>query len=87
MPENDGVMRAMTNDGAFRIVAARTIDTAQGVLAAQNLSGDIARDMADLLPPQILRYLMISTQPKKTVNFEPGERQYAAGDDVTCWPL
>ncbi len=39
MPENDSVTRAMTNDGAFRIIAARTTDTTQQVAAAQNLKG------------------------------------------------
>jgi molecular chaperone Hsp33 len=54
MPENDSVMRAMTNDGAFRVVAARTTDTVQGVLAAQKLSGAIAHDMADLVTTAVL---------------------------------
>lgn len=54
MPENDSVMRAMTNDGAFRIVAARTTDTAQGVIAAQNLDGPIAHDLADLVTTAVL---------------------------------
>jgi len=31
--------------------------------------GTSARDMADLLPPEILRFLMVRTPPKKTVNF------------------
>nr|VFK22078.1 MAG: lysyl-tRNA synthetase, class I [Candidatus Kentron sp. MB]VFK27679.1 MAG: lysyl-tRNA synthetase, class I [Candidatus Kentron sp. MB]VFK74386.1 MAG: lysyl-tRNA synthetase, class I [Candidatus Kentron sp. MB] len=31
--------------------------------------GASARDMADFLPPEILRFLMIRTEPKKTVNF------------------
>lgn len=54
MPETDEVLRAMTNDGAFRIVAARTTDTALGVIAAQNLSGLIARNMADLVTAAVL---------------------------------
>ncbi|MBW1759888.1 MAG: Hsp33 family molecular chaperone HslO [Deltaproteobacteria bacterium] len=54
MPENDSVMRAMTDDGAFRIVAARTTDTTQGVIAAQKLSGAIAHDMADLVTSAVL---------------------------------
>ena len=54
MPEKDVVMRAMTNDGAFRIVAARTTDTARGVIAAQNLSGVVASDMADLVTAAVL---------------------------------
>jgi lysyl-tRNA synthetase class 1 len=31
--------------------------------------GTAARDMADLLPPELLRFLMIRTDPKKAVNF------------------
>jgi len=54
MPEKDVVMRAMTNDGAFRIVAARTTDTARGVIAAQKLSGVVASDMADLVTAAVL---------------------------------
>ena len=54
MPETDSVVRAMTNDGAFRIVAARTIDTAEAVISAQGLSGLAAEDMADLLTAAVL---------------------------------
>nr|VFK66786.1 MAG: lysyl-tRNA synthetase, class I [Candidatus Kentron sp. UNK]VFK72263.1 MAG: lysyl-tRNA synthetase, class I [Candidatus Kentron sp. UNK] len=31
--------------------------------------GSSARDMADFLPPEILRFLMVRTDPKKAVNF------------------
>ncbi len=54
MRETDAVLRAMTNDGAFRIVAARTTDTVRGVISAQSLSGPIARDMADLVTAAVL---------------------------------
>lgn len=36
--------------------------------------GTSARAMANFLPPEILRYLMLGTQPKRTVNFEPSEK-------------
>lgn len=36
--------------------------------------GTSARQMADFLPPEILRYLMLATQPKREVNFEPSEK-------------
>ncbi len=36
--------------------------------------GVTARQMADFLPPEILRYLMLRTAPKKIVNFEPSEK-------------
>lgn len=35
--------------------------------------GVTSRDMADFLPPEILRFLLIRPLPKHTVNFEPGE--------------
>ncbi len=54
MPETDSVVRAMTNDGAFRIIAARTTDTAEAVIAAQGLSGAMARNMADLVTAAVL---------------------------------
>lgn len=54
MTTADSVMRAMTNDGAFRVVAARTTDTARQVIAAQSLSGAVAQDMADLVTASVL---------------------------------
>ncbi|MBN2662997.1 MAG: lysine--tRNA ligase [Bacteroidales bacterium] len=35
--------------------------------------GATARDMTNFLPPEILRYLMLATQPKKAINFEPSQ--------------
>lgn len=38
-------------------------------MSSSKAIGTSAREMADLLPPEILRFLMIRTPPKKTVNF------------------
>ncbi len=54
MPQTDTVLRAMTNDGAFRVVATRTTDTVREVVAAQKLSGSIAHDLADLVTAAVL---------------------------------
>jgi lysyl-tRNA synthetase class 1 len=35
--------------------------------------GATARDMANFLPPEILRFLMLNTQPKRAINFEPSQ--------------
>ena len=35
--------------------------------------GVTSRDMADFLPPEVLRFLMLRTPPKQHVNFEPTE--------------
>lgn len=39
----------MTDDGGFRVMTARTTDTAQGVIDAQRVTGDVARWLADLV--------------------------------------
>lgn len=54
MPEKDAVYRAMTNDGAFRVVAARTTDTTRAIVDAQNLSGPLAHALADLSTTAVL---------------------------------
>ncbi|MCX6272745.1 MAG: lysine--tRNA ligase [Bacteroidetes bacterium] len=36
--------------------------------------GATARDMADFLPPEMLRFLLLNAQPKTQVNFEPNEK-------------
>lgn len=38
-------------------------------MSSSRAVGTSAREMADLLPPEVLRFLMIRTPPKKTVNF------------------
>lgn len=35
--------------------------------------GATARDMTTFLPPEILRFLMLNTQPKRAINFEPSQ--------------
>ncbi len=35
--------------------------------------GATARDMTNFLPPEILRFLMLNTQPKRAINFEPSQ--------------
>ncbi|MFO0692965.1 MAG: Hsp33 family molecular chaperone HslO [Polyangiales bacterium] len=54
MPAADHVVRAMTNDGAFRIVAARTTDTVAGVVRAQEARGEDARILGELVTGAIL---------------------------------
>ena len=46
----------------FFLVGGAKMSSSKGV-------GSSAREMADLLPPEILRFLMIRTPPRKTVNF------------------
>jgi molecular chaperone Hsp33 len=49
MQSRDHVLRAITEDGAFRVVAARTTDTVQGVLDAQRPDDAVAKLLGDLV--------------------------------------
>ncbi|MEO5349127.1 MAG: lysine--tRNA ligase [Magnetococcus sp. YQC-3] len=49
----------------FFLVSGAKMSSSKGI-------GSTARDMADFLPPEILRYLMIGSDPKKAVNFNTG---------------
>lgn len=50
----DRVLRAMTDDGALRIMTARTTDTVRGVLEAQSPRADVAEPLGDLVTAAIL---------------------------------
>ena len=50
----DVVLRAMTDDGALRVIAADTSETVRGALAVQHGQGDTARHFADLLTAAVL---------------------------------
>jgi molecular chaperone Hsp33 len=50
----DTALRAITDDGAFRVIAVRTTETVRGAIAAQKTEGESARLFADLLTGTIL---------------------------------
>jgi molecular chaperone Hsp33 len=54
MESTDSVLRAITDDGAFRVIVARTTDTVQQVLNAQGAEGDTGRHLGDLVTGSIL---------------------------------
>lgn len=51
---SDTVLRAITDDGAFRVITARTTQTVRGAVAAQGVTGSTARHFGDLLTGSIL---------------------------------
>jgi len=53
-PAGDHILRAMTDDGSFRVVAVRSSDTVRGVLEAQGATGATARHLADLTTGAVL---------------------------------
>lgn len=52
--DGDQVIRAMTNDGAFRIIAAVTTQTVRGAVAAQQAKGAVAAQFGELITGAIL---------------------------------
>jgi molecular chaperone Hsp33 len=54
MQSNDSVLRAITDDGAFRVIVVRTTDTVQNVLKAQGAQGTTGRHLGDLVTGSVL---------------------------------
>jgi molecular chaperone Hsp33 len=54
MESTDTVLRAITDDGAFRVIVARTTDTVQQVLNAQSAHGVTGRHLGDLVTGSVL---------------------------------
>jgi molecular chaperone Hsp33 len=50
----DSVLRAITDDGAFRVIVARTTNTVQHVLEAQAAVGATGRNLGDLVTGAVL---------------------------------
>jgi molecular chaperone Hsp33 len=54
MSKGDRVVRAMLNDGAFRVIAAITTATARGAIEAQGIVGPVGGRLAELLTGAII---------------------------------
>jgi molecular chaperone Hsp33 len=54
MESTDSVLRAITDDGAFRVIVARTTDTVQHVLKAQGAQGATGKHLGDLVTGAVL---------------------------------
>ena len=53
-PQQDGALRAMTDDGAFRVVTVRTTDTVRRTLEVQRAKGQTAEVLGELVTGAIL---------------------------------
>lgn len=51
---DDHAIRAITDDGAFRVIVARTSQTVQGILKVQEVPSSIATSFGDLLTATVL---------------------------------
>lgn len=54
MQYTDTVLRAMTDDGGFRVVIARTTETVRAALTAQRAQGSVAKALGELTTGAIL---------------------------------
>jgi molecular chaperone Hsp33 len=54
LESSDSVLRAMTDDGAFRVITARTTETVRNAIAAQGATGATARTFGELITGAIL---------------------------------
>lgn len=50
----DSVLRAMADDGSFRVIVARTNDTVRGAIGVQKVVGPVAERLGDLVTGAIL---------------------------------
>jgi lysyl-tRNA synthetase class 1 len=66
----------------FFLVGGKKMSSSKGV-------GQTAREIADLVPPEILRFLMVKTQPKSRIEFDPeGDtipRLFDQHDEAAKW--
>jgi molecular chaperone Hsp33 len=77
----DSALRAMTDDGAFRVVVLRATDTVTRTLAAQQLSGTNAERLAELVMGAILvRETMAPTHRLQALLSSPDRSQRLVAD-------
>lgn len=53
-PQEDRCIRAITDDGSFRVIVARTTRTVADIARLQRVSGETARNLGDLLSATVL---------------------------------
>lgn len=87
MSLTDSVVRAMTDDGAFRIVAARTTDTAREILRKQKTEEPLSGDLAQLATCAVLyrETMAPSHRVQCIVRFEDRGGQIIADSHPDGW--
>ena len=79
----DTVLRAMTDDGAFRVMVARTTDTVRAIVAAQQVDGFAANQLGDLVTAAVLVRETMSPPNRVQVLLRDGRDSLVVGD---AWP-
>lgn len=78
---NDRAVTAVTHDGAFRVIVARTTETVRRAIASQGVAGNNAANLADVVTGTILvRLTMAPTYRVQGIVRGAGERGTIVGD-------
>jgi molecular chaperone Hsp33 len=77
----DRAMRAIADDGSFRVIALRATETVRGATFAQGATGETARHLAELLVASVL--IRETMSPGQRVQAVLGGRGSVAAD---AWP-
>jgi molecular chaperone Hsp33 len=77
---SDHVLRAVSEDGAFRVIAALTTQTVQGVVDAQHVRGPFAQRLADLVTAAVLVRETMSPDLRVQVILSDGRRTRFSAD-------
>ncbi len=80
---NDGVLRAMTDDGAFRVMVARTTETARAVVEAQQVDGFAAHQLGEAVTAAVLVRETMAPGQRVQVILGDGAGSLVVGD---AWP-
>lgn len=79
----DSVLRVMTDDGAFRVIVARTTDTVRGIVAAQQVDGFAAQQLGDVVTAAVLVRETMSPPNRVQVLLRDARDSLVVGD---AWP-
>lgn len=77
---SDHVLRAVTEDGAFRVIAALTTETTRGVVDAQKVHGRFAQRLADLVTGAVLVRETMAPDLRVQVILSDGRRNRFSAD-------
>jgi molecular chaperone Hsp33 len=73
--ESDSVLRAMTDDGTFRVITVRTTRTVRDTVAAQGVTGATASLLADLVTGAVLVRESMAPDLRVQVIVQSGEQR------------
>jgi molecular chaperone Hsp33 len=81
--QKDRVLRAMTDDGAFRVLTIRSTDTARGICEAQEVRGAAAKQLGELVTASVLVRETMSPAQRAQIVLRDGPGNQLVGDS---WP-